>query len=46
VWAPYYTVHKIMAGLADQYELVGQEEALGMVQGMAGYFCNRWAGVG
>ena len=28
VWAPYYTIHKIMAGLLDQYELAGNRQAL------------------
>jgi DUF1680 family protein len=26
-WAPYYTLHKIMAGLLDQYQLSGNREA-------------------
>ncbi|MBT2291878.1 glycoside hydrolase family 127 protein [Paenibacillus albidus] len=28
IWAPYYTLHKIMAGLLDCYELAGNEQAL------------------
>ena len=28
VWAPWYTLHKILAGLIDQYTLAGNEEAL------------------
>ncbi|WP_179032483.1 beta-L-arabinofuranosidase domain-containing protein [Paenibacillus kribbensis] len=28
IWAPYYTLHKIMAGLLDCYQLAGQREAL------------------
>ncbi|MHC3473195.1 beta-L-arabinofuranosidase domain-containing protein [Streptomyces sp. 7R007] len=31
VWAPYYTLHKIMAGLVDQYRLAGDEQALDVV---------------
>ncbi|MFD7710254.1 beta-L-arabinofuranosidase domain-containing protein [Streptomyces sp. NPDC059786] len=31
VWAPYYTIHKIMAGLVDQYRLSGSEQALQVV---------------
>src|SRR5437764_6634050 len=27
VWAPYYTIHKIMAGLLDMYLLYGNREA-------------------
>ena len=35
VWAPFYTYHKIMAGLVDQYQLAGNAQALGMAQAMA-----------
>jgi uncharacterized protein len=28
VWAPYYTLHKIMAGLLDMYQLTGNQQAL------------------
>ncbi|MCA1755939.1 MAG: glycoside hydrolase family 127 protein [Bacteroidales bacterium] len=28
VWAPYYTLHKIMAGLYDSYQLLGNSQAL------------------
>lgn len=28
VWAPYYTLHKILAGLLDCYEMGGNEKAL------------------
>ncbi|KAF8034680.1 hypothetical protein BT93_C0867 [Corymbia citriodora subsp. variegata] len=41
VWAPYYTIHKIMAGLLDQYTLAGNNLALNMVTWMADYFYNR-----
>ncbi|KAJ0731951.1 putative six-hairpin glycosidase superfamily, beta-L-arabinofuranosidase, GH127 [Helianthus annuus] len=41
VWAPYYTIHKIMAGLVDQYVLAGNSQALKMVTKMADYFCRR-----
>ncbi|PRY55925.1 beta-L-arabinofuranosidase domain-containing protein [Glycomyces artemisiae] len=37
IWAPYYTCHKIMAGLLDTYELVGNRQALGLAVGM-----GRW----
>ncbi len=37
VWAPFYTVHKIMAGLLDMYVHCGNEQALDMVQQMAGW---------
>ncbi|KAK4278069.1 hypothetical protein QN277_015965 [Acacia crassicarpa] len=41
VWAPYYTIHKIMAGLLDQHTIAGDTRALKMVTGMADYFYNR-----
>jgi len=31
VWAPYYTIHKIMAGLVEQYRLAGGDQALDVV---------------
>ncbi|WP_425840093.1 beta-L-arabinofuranosidase domain-containing protein [Streptomyces fractus] len=42
-WAPYYTIHKIMAGLLDQYLLSGNEQALDVVQGMARWVESRMA---
>ncbi|KAK2076024.1 hypothetical protein QBZ16_001360 [Prototheca wickerhamii] len=41
VWAPYYPIHKIMQGLYDQHLLMGDPDALGMVESMANYFCTR-----
>ncbi|KAG0579015.1 hypothetical protein KC19_4G066200 [Ceratodon purpureus] len=41
VWAPYYTIHKIMAGLLDQYLLAESKDALDMVVEMANYFHKR-----
>ena len=38
-WAPFYTVHKIMAGLFDMYQYAGNRQALEVVTGMAD-----WAG--
>ena len=35
VWAPFYTIHKIMAGLLDMHLYCGNEQALDMVQKMA-----------
>src|SRR5579862_9581330 len=35
VWAPFYTIHKIMAGMFDQYRLAGNRQALEVLQGMA-----------
>ena len=41
VWAPWYTIHKIMAGLLDMYVLAQNEQALDVVRGMAGW-AKRW----
>ncbi|CAK8575877.1 unnamed protein product [Lathyrus sativus] len=41
VWAPYYTIHKILAGLLDQHTLVGNPQALKMLTWMVDYFYNR-----
>ncbi len=35
VWAPFYTIHKIMAGHLDMYVHCGNEQALANVEGMA-----------
>jgi len=37
VWAPFYTYHKIMAGLIDMYQHTGNQQALGMAERMAGW---------
>ncbi|HET7346894.1 MAG TPA: glycoside hydrolase family 127 protein [Acidobacteriaceae bacterium] len=37
VWAPFYTYHKIMAGLIDMYEHTGNKQALEMALRMAGW---------
>jgi len=42
-WAPFYTLHKIMAGLLDMYTLAGNAPALEIVKGMAGWTA-RWTG--
>ncbi|WP_447642545.1 MULTISPECIES: beta-L-arabinofuranosidase domain-containing protein [Chitinophagaceae] len=34
-WSPWYTVHKVMAGLVDAYLYTGNRQALRVVQGMA-----------
>ena len=34
IWAPYYTLHKIMAGLMDVYEVSGNKKALKIAEGM------------
>jgi hypothetical protein len=39
VWAPFYTIHKIMAGLLDMHQHCGSKQALAVLEGMA-----NWAG--
>jgi hypothetical protein len=34
-WAPFYTLHKIMAGLLDTHTLSNNQQALDVLQGMA-----------
>ncbi|XP_068642001.1 uncharacterized protein [Aristolochia californica] len=41
VWAPYYTIHKILAGLLDQYTIAGNEQALKIMLWMVDYFSKR-----
>jgi hypothetical protein len=43
VAVPYYTVHKIMAGLLDAHRYLGSTQALDVAVKMAGYFENRLA---
>jgi DUF1680 family protein len=40
-WAPFYTIHKIMAGLFDMYNLAGNKEALKVVEGMSDW-ADKW----
>ncbi|MFL6350426.1 MAG: glycoside hydrolase family 127 protein [Bryobacteraceae bacterium] len=35
VWAPFYTIHKIMAGMYDMHQHCGSKQALEVLQGMA-----------
>jgi DUF1680 family protein len=37
VWAPFYTIHKIMAGMLDMYLLGGNRQALTVLEGMAAW---------
>ena len=41
VWAPFYTYHKIMAGHLDMYLHCGNEQALDIVEKMAGWV-EKW----
>ena len=40
VWAPFYTIHKIMAGHVDMYRLAGNQQALETVEKMARWVQN------
>ncbi len=37
VWAPWYTLHKIMAGLLDMYAYCGNKQALDILEKMAAW---------
>jgi uncharacterized protein len=37
VWAPWYTMHKIMAGLFDAHQLTGNPQALEVLDRLAGW---------
>jgi len=41
VWAPFYTIHKIMAGMFDMYRLAGSTQALQVLEGMAAW-ADQW----
>ncbi|WP_253385211.1 beta-L-arabinofuranosidase domain-containing protein [Microbacterium foliorum] len=41
IWAPYYTTHKIMAGLLDAYELTGSTEARDIAVSMGHWVAYR-----
>ena len=41
VWAPYYTMHKIMVGLWEMYAHAGNVQALEVLRKMADYFKGR-----
>jgi DUF1680 family protein len=41
VWAPFYTIHKIMAGLFDMHRLADNEQALRVLEGMAAW-ADEW----
>jgi DUF1680 family protein len=45
VWAPFYTYHKIMAGLLDMYVLTGNSDALQVAEGMAGWVDGYFEGI-
>jgi len=41
VWAPFYTYHKILAGMLDAHQLCGNQAALRIAQGMADWV-DQW----
>lgn len=43
VWAPFYTIHKIMAGMFDMYRFAGNKQALRVLEGMAAW-ADDWTG--
>ncbi len=45
VWAPFYTYHKIMAGLLDMHTLAGNSDALPVAEGMAQWVNNYFVGI-
>lgn len=42
VWAPFYTVHKIMAGMYDMHQHCQDQQALTVLRGMADW-ADRWS---
>lgn len=44
IWAPYYTLHKIMAGLIDCYNYGGNEEALETAKDLGTWIYKRLSG--
>ncbi|WP_207531719.1 beta-L-arabinofuranosidase domain-containing protein [Desertivirga arenae] len=45
IWAPYYTLHKILAGLIDVYEVSGNKKALAIANGMGNWVNARLSNV-
>ena len=41
VWAPFYTLHKIVQGMIDQYQMTGNEKALEIAKGMGNWAYNK-----
>lgn len=46
VWAPWYTLHKILSGLIDQYLYAENEDALKIAKGMGDWAYNKLQGIG
>ncbi len=45
VWAPFYTVHKIMAGMLDMYRYCDSQQALEVLKGMCAWADSWTAGI-
>ncbi len=45
VWAPFYTLHKIMAGHVDMYVHTGNEQALQTAEGIADWVRGYFVGI-
>ncbi|CAN7380751.1 glycoside hydrolase family 127 protein [Paenibacillus sp. LjRoot153] len=43
VWAPHYTIHKLLMGLYDMYTIGQNKQALDLIRGLASWF-YRWTG--
>ncbi|MBE5939540.1 MAG: hypothetical protein E7266_03995 [Lachnospiraceae bacterium] len=43
-WVPWYTMHKILAGLIDTYKYTGNETALEVAKGLGDWVYNRTSG--
>ncbi|WP_230399204.1 beta-L-arabinofuranosidase domain-containing protein [Novisyntrophococcus fermenticellae] len=41
IWAPYYTLHKILTGAIDAYKYTGNEEALEVAEGIGTWVYRR-----
>lgn len=41
IWAPYYTLHKILAGLLDAHALAGSDQALALAEGIGHWVFSR-----
>jgi uncharacterized protein len=41
IWGPYYSLHKILAGLIDIYEVSGNKKALEIATNMSDWVCIR-----
>nr|WP_293545743.1 glycoside hydrolase family 127 protein [Prevotella sp.] len=41
VWAPFYTLHKIVQGMIDQFQMTGNEKALEIAKGMDNWAYNK-----